>query len=1620
MACKDKEKFVTSEASTKAAMRTRGAIDKFLNIVDLGLFRTLNTKWSNDAKERFGIQKMLFSEENDGKKAVPNREAFQTIDNGKGIFYQTGEDIVSSAAAPQTLKIVKDFLNRIGVKIENLENIQVNGVMQNANGVANIMQKLVQVAQDKEDVALTEEAMHFAVEILQQRNPSLFNKLLKEINSYQLLNEVFAEYGSNPNYQIDGKPDILKLKKEAIAKVLTETIINMNEGSTEKPELLARAESWWQQIVQALKNLFLQSGFDQAAMKVLSGEFEGTVEDLRAQEGDIYLQSTKPTQDQIIDKLLNTHNSISKTDDGYSINGVKIARRVTELVKDWYANRFADKQLTETEFQRAVNDLKAEKGTAGHNDIENMLKLHFLGADRTLLPKDQRPSDDGYVSQLDPNDKKLYNLLKTNLEQRLQSFPAGTKFLAETIVYNNKDLAGTIDFIAVTPAGKVSILDWKFMDLNLDKYNDVPWYKVNAWRQQMKQYKNILQNVYGVDSADFDQTRMIPIKTIYSQTDYKNEIKPRLTGLQMGNVDVKAEENAYLLPVGLETEKTGVKKIDALIEKLNKVYETLSEKKATPDMKAEKARQLNALYDAIRQLQVRQNIKPLVRQAKILNAEVERIISTFYEKFEGQDPKSFTNDEKNEFSGRISAFEDSLLVYKSLANDLKSLFKRELSEEDTEILRDIKDTAESANELAFDLEEVSKKFAAEVIAKSENVFDFLSPEKIVRGFSRWFGSTSTIQLKATEILYKLANKAFAMASMDTVDQGRILGELKAGYDKWASAKGLNNKNRYDIIKKKGKNELIDEFNPEFYKILKEKTVDAPKDNKDHKWVRDNIDVTEYNKFLAEKKAKEIQRIKDKARFGTEAENTAEMNREIADIQNLYNTSTTTSPGWLLYDYVKKFPKRETWESDSWKELNKPENAPAKAFYDYIKGRNEAYEKIGYINSAEARTFLPFVRKSLMEKIVMGGQIRLGEDLMRAVTVSENDIGFGQIDPITKQPVYNIPKYFTRATEEEASEDLFRNMTLLNEMAIRYDYLSNIEDQMRLIVRVEANKEAIKTSYFGKTIYKEDGDVATTSDNSDNTKLVRDMMESIIYGHKFVESENFDQLLGGLAGFGKRANKVLGVKVFSENYDNSQISMNKTLSSLNNYFQLKTLGLNPISALSNFLGGSFQSYINAGTYFTKSQFLANEFLMAGRMNGADAKKYLGALEYFLPLTENYNQQIAKELSSGISGEGVQELLMTLMRKSDQYVQSVNFFSYLDNAIVVDGEIVNAREYLRKSDKYANIYKLTGEERKTLENSFDNEVAKLVEEKGVMKLATMENNRLVIPGIDRKSDSVIELRRKVQSLTKDALGNLSEDDIRKINLNIYGKSFMIFKNWIPRLVDVRLGNLKYNSATEAYEWGRSRMVMRVLSDGLIPAIGRFVNIVSGNEEGVAYMREMFEKKAAEYKKDTGKELRMTEAEFMDLVRKNIKDQATDVAFYLTLTSLFLGLKALAPDDDEDKATQNRYKFMLRVVDKVKDEIAYFYNPTSLVNLTKSGIFPSTSLFTNFAKMFTNFGKEMYYLGTDDIKAAEKNQVVKYFLKGFPVLYEFDIPILLFFPDVAKDLGMKAQGEAKPMGL
>ena len=179
------------------------------------------------------------------------------------------------------------------------------------------MQKLVEVVEGKEAEALPEEAMHMVVAIIKQTNPKLYNQLLKEINNYNIKNQVFQQYGTNPSYQTkEGKPDVIKLKEEAIAKVLAEKIILKTEGLTEKPENLAKVETWWDKILDWLKSLIkIKSGFDQATLDILSGKEIGTIED--AKSNDVYFQLNQSKQDKVYDAIKQTTNTVDKKEDGY-------------------------------------------------------------------------------------------------------------------------------------------------------------------------------------------------------------------------------------------------------------------------------------------------------------------------------------------------------------------------------------------------------------------------------------------------------------------------------------------------------------------------------------------------------------------------------------------------------------------------------------------------------------------------------------------------------------------------------------------------------------------------------------------------------------------------------------------------------------------------------------------------------------------------------------------------------------------------------------------------------------------------------------------------------------------------------------------------------------------------------------------------------------------------------------------------------------------------------------------------------------------------------------------------------------------------------------------------------
>jgi hypothetical protein len=269
--------------------------------------------------------------------------------------------------------------------------------------------------------------------------------------------------------------------------------------------------------------------------------------------------------------------------------------------------------------------------------------------------------------------------------------------------------------------------------------------------------------------------------------------------------------------------------------------------------------------------------------------------------------------------------------------------------------------------------------------------------------------------------------------------------------------------------------------------------------------------------------------------------------------------------------------------------------------------------------------------------------------------------------------------------------------------------------------------------FGKLLLEANGGLKYNPNNLDNSKLLEDMVKSIIYQQKYIQSEVFDVALGKISGFGKKINEKLGMKVFPEDLTERQLSANKLLDTLNTQFQITTLGLNPLSAISNLFGGTINGLINSGKYFTKTDFMKTQFwMLTNKMTGGeDRVKALAALDYFVPFVENYNRNAARKLSlNKVDEQAIQDYLMVLMRNGDEAIQSLNFYTFLKNSIVEDGKIINVREYLRSTDEYKAFYAGTQEERKARANKFENDAKELLDSKGVLKLGEVVDGEFVI--------------------------------------------------------------------------------------------------------------------------------------------------------------------------------------------------------------------------------------------------------------------------------------------------
>jgi hypothetical protein len=1290
-------------------------------------------------------------------------------------------------------------------------------------------------------------------------------------------------------------------------------------------------------------------------------------------------------------------------------------KRVVNGVKDWVKERVSDivkkgkSPQTLAKFQNADKatrrqwDEQREYGNQFHHDMQQ-IGLAALDSEGYLKPFEQID-----FSNLD---LQLDESLKVPMIQYLvggkdstgtfvpgvlyTQFEPGTLFRIEQTVYDPKrDLAGTVDITGIGPTGKLRILDWKTKFLNKKKYDDVPFFNQRDYRVQLDQYRRVYAT-YGIDPRDVEVAQAQPI--VFEGKAEKNGAMT-LTALELPQVDPKKETRKYLIPVPVQDQKTGNAQIDKYVEELYKAYEEIG--KTPNDDKELRNESLNAISIAIRELQVKQNFAPLAAEAQTFMAALEgtlkQVKEVFYKdgKLIESDPSLLPEGIKTfrELLKQLDTALDNIDKYAGLYGMFQNIYgEEELSDEQKKVQKAL---LEVSGKVGHEKERALEMFHSlmEWYATKYGVEGILQEERTVSGiFDRSFQSTSRIQTYAVELFYKMESEAKGKRDRQIEKETRGFQAVLEPFITYAKSKGLAAKDYFTLITEKGSNKLVRKLKKEAYDLFDKATDPRTVDTA---WITKNVDLIAVLDEV-EEKIKRYDDFIDGNRYSSDPEEdneTKEQKKE--NYRRLFDFTSSKSLGWTQDDLLRKHIKEELWYTPEYEDLKKqPE---ALALYQWIEEYNSRAAKLGYHgkNRYYSRRFLPWVQGTFLDKLGSSKGRSLLDNLQGIYKIAEEEE-----QTYGKSTTLSIPAPFTRAPEKggvidnsAVSTDLGRNMGLYIAAVENYGAMTEIEDIADAIVTLEKGKGHLTVNRNGDIALDKEGRVEREEGNEANARLLQEHVEMTVYG--------------------KMKDETSGLPAEAD----------KAIDRLNKFTRLKIFGLSITMPFVNTMGSSLQAGINSGKLWRGRQWAANfGKVTVNSFKGEEGNKIKGLVDYFGALTEapSPNRLSAEKLHRW----SVEKILLAPVRMADHFVQVVTALTLVENTILApDGRLVNAREYYRNSPEYKKVYdsKTPEGERSALRKGFEDKVKSLLAERGILQKAAFNKEGLLeIEGVDRESDSYHAFRQQIRNSIADITGQLTEEDRRSFERNAILKSFAMFKTWIPRLGEVRFGNLKKNAKTDEWELGRARICLRMLFYGVEGKRGgnRFTGIIQGfkdlldmkamNNRGLVLLQDYYEAIKKEYKARTNKDLTMTPEQFYEMTRQAIIMQIKDT---MALTSLFLMYfgysKGLPPDDEDSLHSKNVYRTVSRVLDKLHDELSFYYNPFSAQSILNTGIMPSLNVLTDGINTFDTWRKEIF----GDEETREKTHGWKTTLKNFPLFYQgtqFFLPLI--DPETAKDLGIK----------
>jgi len=1553
-----------------------------------------------------------------------NIEEYRNVFGGKKIDLDFQlEEMSTSKASTETLNKVKQVAKDMGVVFQDLVDYAKGNpdvTTKDVNGLADLVKGVIAISSGKENVALTEEMVHVATAILEQTNPELVTGMISQIGKYKIYNQTLEAYKDNKNYQLsNGKPDIRKIKKEAVDKLIAEYIINRNEGSTEFPELMKKEtvsliQGWWESIKSGIRSLFGKSKvdlFDQAAKQIMAGEIGGTIADIK--EGGIFLQ-IEPNEavDKIYDKILDVDSKtilVLATADKkrhYKYDGKEVAKSVTELVKE------SQKMPERTPEQKAIDEQKRDWGTEGHDYLENYIKNNLIDKDGYALAV---PLEEPVDSSLNPEVKEH---LRNFAKELIGSYKEGTRFLLEKKVVNTKEkgmLASKMDFIAIEPFtksdgtkdAKVDVLDWKFMNIDTSKEHDVPWYKKKEWVPQMGQYSKIMYS-YGVTRDQLRKTRMVPF-----QSNYSNVIPGEKTsGLQMssieiGKLDVMQETNMYLLPVPTPSESTGNPKVDKLIKSLTYEYEKLWEKYVPEKEKPVKEIQLNQLSDAIRMLHLQLNFEPLYSVGKTFLNNAKKTIDSLT----GIDYSTLSEQEIDNKLKDLLQIEVSAKKYSDLDNIFLSHFpKQGLTEEGKKTLDLLEDLSNATKRMLDPIKQIQKEFAIWKAIKEDVTTKKIGlPAEIEIGtFSKMVTEAGSLASRIVNLATKLitvANSAVQQKTSAMIDE---FSKLLIPLEREASASG---KTAFQMIGNVSNStlSLIKKIDADFWK---EKT--KAEEEKDKQFFLDNMDVAEFNKRAQELIENSEKELEDVTFSSDPAQDAVEREYKLTKLKDSIDINRPTFNGYRSYQFNRLFIEMmddEKHLSKEYKEMARSE--AALKMWNFFTNINQHAKDMGYLQR-KGLSFFPLMEATYLQKFSNTGELlKETKDFFADMWTmrEEEKINFSQLDEETREVKREIPKYFTitdRAVTQ-LSTDLNKVGTLWINAINQYESSKNLESTLLTLHSVEKAKGRIIVDKNQNIIF-EDGVPIIDEKNNKTADVLMTIIDDDIYGIR----ENSGSL--GNIQINKLSEKVSKT---TEGKEKTTLSVKKGIESSNKLIQSLAVGAKPLVALPNWFGTGFQAFINSGGFYKKTTYFKNHLMLLSGVGLTTIDK--GLIDITAPLNEDVTTEKRRKLAwkqSPIKYLGTwtfQDVMMLTNSAPEKLHEFTNAKSFNDNSMVVDGKIVNIRQYVRRQDRKAREAGISYEERRALEKSFESRVSELKETKSLPKIAVNEDGYIVIPGVS--SEELARYRTTIVEFGRKLTGQMSQTNKADYRRDAIFKSFMMFKNWIIKQVSARGSDVKKNVMLDEWEYGRARAFAKTWFRLGVFNIAGMRDVILGTDKGLAVLNEMLEEKRKDYYLKTGQQLEITEEEFYDLMRTQINNQMKELGLLFSLMALLIAAKAAEPPEDATALEKNRYKWWAKLLNKTSDEVAFYYNPTSAESITKGSLLPALGLLSKVEKIMWSLTKEVYGTYTNDQELMDKSYPTKYFFDIIPGVSQAQRELLpYFFPEAAKEQGIRVTAEAR----